>query len=99
MTVCAYVTDLMDRSKFPAGTTFARRGDQLDPAAEVVVVDLSRPDALDAVRALRSAGSTARVVAYGSHVDRERLAAARSAGCDRVLARSTLFGDITAALT
>ena len=94
MTVSAYVIDLLDRSKFPAGTRFVRRGDQLDPAAEVVVVDLSRPDALDAVRALRETGSSARIVAYGSHVDRERLADAKAAGCDRVLARSAFFTDI-----
>jgi DNA-binding NarL/FixJ family response regulator len=98
MTVSAYVTDLMDRSRFPEGTTFARRGDALDPAADVVVVDLSRPDALEAVAALRAAGSTARIVAYGSHVERDLLAAARAAGCDRVLARSAFFADVAAAL-
>lgn len=95
---CVLSIDLMDRSKFPAGVTFVRRADDLAVDATVVAVDLARPDALDGVRRLRAAGSTARIVAYGSHVDRDRLAEARDAGCDEVLARSELFADIEAVL-
>ena len=98
MKICAYVVDLMDRSKFPAETTFVRRGDQLDAEADVIVVDLSRPDALEAVAALRAGSSAARIVAYGSHVERDLLASAQAAGCDSVLARSAFFGDVAAAL-
>jgi DNA-binding NarL/FixJ family response regulator len=97
--VSALVTDLMDRSKFPPGVSFVRRAVDLDGGADVVVVDLSQPGATDAVVSLRAAGSTATVVAYGSHVDRDALAAARAAGCDRVLARSAFFADVTAALS
>ena len=98
-TVIAYVVDLVDRSKFPDGTAFVRRASALDAAATVVVVDLSRPDALDGVRALRAAGSTARIVGYGRHTERDLLAAARAAGCDRVLARSAFFADVPGAIT
>jgi len=99
MTVSAYVLDLADRSKFPSGTSFVRNASDLDGNADTVVVDLSRPDALDAVRALRAGGSTARIVGYGRHTERELLAEARGAGCDRVLARSAFFADVEAALT
>ena len=90
--------DLMDRSRFPAGTTFVARGDDLDEHADVVAVDLSRPDAVAAIARLRSAGSAARVVAYGSHVDRAGLEEARAAGADEVLARSEFFADVESAL-
>lgn len=96
--IVALAVDLLDRSRFPGGVAFVRRAADLDPAAEVVVVDLARPDAVDGVRALRAAGSTARIVGYGSHVERDLLAEARAAGCDRVLARSAFFADVAAAL-
>lgn len=99
MSVVALSTDLLDRSRFPAGVRFVRRGDDLPVDADVVAVDLARPDAVDAVRRLRAAGSTARIVAYGSHVDRDRLAAARDVGCDEVLARSEFFADVAAVLS
>ena len=96
MTVTALVTDLLDRSKFPEGVRFVRRLDDVD--AEVVVVDLSVPGAVDGVRALRERGSTARVIAYGRHTATDVLADARRAGCDRVLARSAFFADVAGAL-
>lgn len=100
--IVALSADLMDRSRFPAGTAFVRAAEQLvDGAvggADVIAVDLAVPGAVDAVRRLRAAGSSARIVAYGSHVDRERLAAAREAGSDRVLARSVFFADVATAV-
>jgi hypothetical protein len=33
-------------------------------------------------------------VGFGSHVDRELLAAAHASGCDQVLARSAFFGRL-----
>jgi DNA-binding NarL/FixJ family response regulator len=94
--IVALVHDLLDRSRFPAGVEFVRSLVGVD--ADVVVVDLGVQGALDAVRSLRADGSTARVVAYGSHVERELLAEARAAGCDRVLARSAFFADVAAHL-
>ena len=96
MKVTALVTDLLDRSRFPDGTRFVRRIED-DSDADVFVVDLAAPGALDAVRAL--AGSEARVVAYGRHTETELLADARKAGADRVLARSAFFADIAKALS
>jgi hypothetical protein len=63
--------------------------------ALLVVVDLGLPDALDAVAA--GAGAGARVLVYGSHVDRERLDAAHAAGAE-VLARSAFFSRLPGVL-
>ena len=98
MSAVVLSTDLMDRSRFPEGTRFVRRADDLPADAAVVVVDLGRPDAVEGVRRLRTEGSTARILAYGSHVDADALREARAAGCDRVLARSAFFADVPAAL-
>lgn len=98
MRLAVLSVDLMDRSRFPAGATFVRRGADLDADADVVAVDLSRPDAIEAIRRLRTMGSTARIVAYGSHVDVDQLASARDAGADEVLARSQFFADVEASL-
>ena len=89
-TVVAYVPDLMDRSRL-AGieVTFVASPAALAAAsasADVVVIDLSRPGALDVLASL-----SGRVIAFGSHVDAELLAAARAAGCDEVLPRSKFF--------
>lgn len=67
-------------------------------AIDLVIVDLSRPGALDAIR--RLAGST-RIVGFGSHVERDLLGEAREAGCDQVMARSAFFsrlGDLLGGL-
>jgi DNA-binding NarL/FixJ family response regulator len=98
MRCSALSVDLMDRSKYPEGTAFARRAEELDPGAQVVAVDLARPDGLAAIERLRSSGTSARIVAYGSHVDTDLLEAARQAGADDVLARSVFFADVEAAL-
>jgi DNA-binding NarL/FixJ family response regulator len=91
----------MDRSKVAApgaDVDFVRDPARLDGDADVIVVDLGRPGGLDAVRALRAAGSGALVVAFGRHTEREVLAEAGAAGCDRVLARSAFFADVAAAM-
>jgi hypothetical protein len=96
MTVRAFVPDLMDRSKVAAAaptTIFVREpGDLAAEAGDVVVVDLSRPGVLDAIRA--AAGDGAWVIGFGSHVDRAALEAARQAGCHEVLVRSAFFGRV-----
>lgn len=98
MTVVAYTPDLMDRSKVAAaapGVVLVHRPGELATVAsagDVVVVDLSRPGVLDALPAVVATG--ARVIGFGSHVDRDLLGAARDAGCGEVLARSAFFGRI-----
>jgi len=92
MTVYAYAPDLMDRSKIlaavPGATTVATPDGVAAGPGDVVVLDLSRPAAVAALGALAASG--ARVIGFASHVDHERIDAARQAGCE-VLARSAFF--------
>lgn len=64
--------------------------------ATLVLVDLGlrAADAVAAIRALKARAPLPRVVAFGSHVDGETLAAARAAGADRVLARSAFSAKL-----
>ncbi len=91
--VVAYVPDLMDRSRLAGlpGVTFVPRTADLPAAAtaasaDLVVVDLGRPGVLDILAEI-----TVPTIGFASHVDRDLLAAAKAAGCDRVLARSAFF--------
>jgi DNA-binding NarL/FixJ family response regulator len=95
----AMVDDLMDRSRVAAaidGVAFTR-----DPAscadADVVIIDVARH--ADAVSAARAAAPSARIVAFGPHVDDAVLAQAGTHGADVVLARSVFFRDPGAAVT
>lgn len=92
-TVAAYVPDLMDRSKVAAarvGVSFARRpADLVDLAAELYVVDLTRPGVLDVVPRLGG-----RVIGFANHTQREVMEAALAAGCSQVLARSAFFSRL-----
>src|SRR5213596_2584138 len=96
MTVVAYVPDLMDRSRLSAAVTdvrFVPSPAGLTGASgpgDVVVVDLGRPGVLDVLPSLTGR----RVIGFGSHVERELLAAAKAAGCGEVLARSAFFGGL-----
>jgi hypothetical protein len=91
--IVALVPDLMDRSRIDAAlpdVTFVR-----DVAAcadaTVVVIDLGRHGG--DVGAVRAAAPTARIVAFGAHVDGDSLTLALTAGADVVLARSQFFRD------
>ncbi len=91
--VAAYVPDLMDRSRLAAvgDVAFVATPEELATvAADVVVVDLSRPGVLSVLPQLAGA----RTVGFGSHVDEELLAAARAAGCQEVLPRSRFFARL-----
>ena len=90
MTTLAYIPDLMDRSRLGGlDVTFVAHPDELLAATDgdVVVVDLARPGVLDVVGRVR----TGRTIGFGSHVDTALLEAARTAGCDEVMARSEFF--------
>ena len=65
-------------------------------AAACVLVDLHLPglDVPALLTGLRAGGSTAQVIAFGSHVDTERLKAARDAGCDQVMPRSKFVREL-----
>jgi CheY-like chemotaxis protein len=61
-----------------------------EQAFDLVVLDLSLQglDPAIAVKRLRALSASPRtIIAFGPHVHEERLAAARAAGCDRVLSR------------
>ncbi len=102
MTLLAYVPDLMDRSKVSSahpGTTFVTRpADLLATASsdDLVVVDLGRPGVLDVLPALVATG--ARVLGFGSHVERTTLEEASAAGCE-AMPRSQFFRSLEALLT
>lgn len=91
--IAAYVPDLMDRSKVAAaapGASFVNRPEDLvGIEADVYVVDLMRPGALDAV-----GGLTGRVIGFARHTEPEIMRSARAAGCDTVLARSAFFPQL-----
>jgi UDP-N-acetylglucosamine enolpyruvyl transferase len=69
----------------PTASALAAAGPAL-AAASVVMVDLRC--GVDLAGLVASAGP---VVAYGSHVDTDALAAARAAGCRDAVPRSTVF--------
>ena len=102
MKIAAATPDLMDRSRITTAlasqpdieVVFVGSPDALVGLAGVsaVLVDLSKRGALEALPAIVASGN--RVLAYGSHVDRTLLDAAREAGVDEVLPRSAFFGRL-----
>ena len=90
MRVAAHVPDLMDRSRLRS--TKAEVALVADPAelvgldVDLVVVDLSRPGVLEVLGDIG-----VRTVGFAAHVEEELMAAASTAGCDEVLARSVFF--------
>ncbi|MGI9119054.1 MAG: hypothetical protein ACR2G7_02810 [Acidimicrobiales bacterium] len=102
----AYVPDLMDRSKVAGAapdTTFVASPAELvaaavaaidsgaDGGATLVVADLGRPGVLDALPAVVATG--ARVIGFGSHVERSTLEAAAATGCE-AMPRSQFFRSL-----
>ena len=92
--IVAYVPDLMDRSKVAAAgdcVFVSKPGDlaALCPAADVVVVDLTKPGVVDVLADL-----DARIIGFANHTSRDVMDAARAAGCEQVLARSDFFARI-----
>ena len=97
MRVAAYVPDLMDRSKVSAAVpdaVFVSRPEELVAIdADLVVLDLSRPGAVDVLSKVN-----APTLGFCRHTMRDVIAAAEAAGCDRVLVRSEFFADIAGAV-
>jgi hypothetical protein len=101
--VLALVPDLIDRSRIEpvaasagASIRFVDNLASLRPRDneqwELVIVDLDAPDAMSAISAVRGC----RIIGFGSHVNRDRLDAARQAGYDEVVTRSMLFRRLPA---
>ncbi len=61
-------------------------------AAEAVLLDLNTPAWESIVSDAKRAGRP--VLAFGQHVDEQRLQRAREAGCTRVVVRSRFFNDM-----
>jgi len=108
--VLAVVDDLMFSSKIRAvaertgaAVRFARSreaalAEARSAAPRVVIIDLDR-DALDPIGTIAAFKSdpalrTIRLVGYVSHVQAGRIAEAREAGCDSVLARSAFVNTL-----
>jgi DNA-binding response OmpR family regulator len=70
-------------------------------AADLIVVDLNAPslDVKSLVEQVKATvSSPPRIVAFGSHVHEEKLAAAREAGCDEVMSRGQFFARLPSVL-
>jgi hypothetical protein len=77
--------------EFAAASTVAAAERLIHPGVRLAIVDLSSPASTsgDDLSRLRAAlPASARLLAFGSHVDVDRLRLARASGCDPVLARS-----------
>ena len=96
--IVALVSDLMDQSRIRAALSDVRfvREAAAVAGADVVVVDLARFG--DRIAGVRAAAPSARIVAFGPHVDDAGLAAAADAGADTVVPRSQFFRDPAAAV-
>jgi DNA-binding NarL/FixJ family response regulator len=101
--VIAVVDDLLFGSKIRAAArtasapiSFAHGRDAVAAAVrekspELILIDLEGQsgDAIEMIRLIRAeAGAGPRIIGFGSHVNVERLEAAKQAGCDQALARS-----------
>lgn len=62
----------------------------------LVLIDLASGDAAsaDAIASYRATSPSTSFVAFGSHVDADSLASARSAGCDEVMPRSKFSASL-----
>ena len=110
--IVALVDDLLFGSRIRAAAeaagrrvTFVRQDDRVEDAlradaASLVIVDLARAGAADAIRAVRSlSGARIPIVAFASHVRADLIADARAAGADRVLARSAFVAALPTLVT
>jgi DNA-binding response OmpR family regulator len=67
--------------------------------ADLIILDLSVPslNVKSLIEQVKAApANPPRIVAFGSHVHVEKLAAARDAGCDEVMSRGQFFAQLDA---
>jgi|1185.fasta_scaffold243450_2 DNA-binding response OmpR family regulator len=66
-----------------------------EDGAGILLIDLAMPGLdLEFARTMKEASVSPRIVAFGPHVHKERLAAAREVGCDLVTSRGEFFSQI-----
>lgn len=68
------------------------------PRLLLVVLDLADVDPIAAITLARGRPQPPRIVAFGSHVETEKLTLARAVGADEVLARSAFVNKLDALL-
>ena len=92
VSVAAFVPDLMDQSKLRLampGICFVKEVSELvDIEVDLVVVDLSKSEVLEVLHKIDS-----KILGFVSHIDKEVIAVAEKAGCEKVLRRSKFFHD------
>ena len=72
----------------------------MESEPKLVIVDLNaRSQPLAAIERLRAEQKSARVIAFLSHVQRDLVAQAKSAGCDEVMPRSSFSQNLAAILS
>jgi len=100
--VLAVVSDLVFRSKisevFSGEVEFVRTESKLiealNESVELLIIDLHTKDALKMVSLAREKHGSLMIVAYGSHVEKELLAAATQHGATQVVVRSNLVSKL-----
>jgi DNA-binding response OmpR family regulator len=111
--VLAVVDDLLFRSKIrsagnaagkeivfvSAGGAVAATVRDRRPSLVIVDLDGRGADAVGVIRSIRAeCGAEPPIVGFGAHVNVDRLAAARAAGCDQALARSAFVTSLPSLL-
>jgi hypothetical protein len=98
MQVVALVPDVMDRSRIAAAVPDVEFATAAHACAhaDIVIIDLARR--ADDVLVVRHHAPSARIIAFGPHVDSASFETAHEAGADVVLPRSRFFRDIAGAL-
>lgn len=85
----------------PANAAGASQTDQTNTsaAAQLLIIDLNQPGALEAACTWRAAQTRRRVVGFVSHVDTDVIAHARTAGIDQIMPRSQFVRQLPALLS
>ena len=85
--------------------TFVRKADQvldlartLKPKLVIIDLDATQLSPIELINRMRAQPDLreTKTLGFVSHVNSERQEQARAAGCDRVMARSVFFSDLTA---
>lgn len=99
--IAALTVDLLFAARIRGAATdavavqsLAKLLDTVGAATRLVLVDLQARDAVEAVARVRGRAPDALVVAFAPHVAEDLLAAARSAGADRVMTRGAFVRDL-----
>ena len=113
MATAALISDLMMASQVAAAATRCRVDLAITSSVEallakvaanrpaLVIIDLTHPrldveQLIDRLKPILPEG--AKILAFGPHVHKDRLAAANAAGCDRVISRGQFHAEVESIL-